>query len=298
MSESDFIFCDVNDWASAKKPDSECASDSDSCSSVYDYKESCVSGYYGEIVHALNPPAADDSIFYNNTLVDQEADNKSLTSNRSSNASHDDSDNDPDFNIEDYDSENSAEEFDSELDKHVHSTPETHRIVNGNSCKRALDTDKELCHDVSDIASQKSVDLTKSHTKKHVCVYCEKPYAKIVRHYEQKHKNELKVAEALAYPKQSRKRHALWTELRHKGNFAANKPVLANRVGTFIPARRPKNAIDLNDYLPCPHCLGSYKRSTLWRHSKKCLVKSEKDETKGRKMVVFKFVCCTLRQDQ
>ena len=343
MSESDFIFCDVNDWASAKKPDSECASDSDSCSSVYDYKESCVSGYYGEIVHALIPPAADDSIFYNDTLVDQEADNKSLTSNRSSNASHDDSDNDPDFNIEDYDSENSAEEFDSELDKHVHSTPETHRIVNGNSCKRALDTDKELCHDVSDmhsfsldkgckralntdkelchdvsdvhsfsldegckraldtdkelchdasdIASQKSVDLTKSHIKRHVCVYCEKPYAKIVRHYEQKHKNELKVAEALAYPKQSRKRHALWTELRHKGNFAANKPVLANRVGTFIPARRPKNDMDLNDYLPCPHCLGSYKRSTLWRHSKKCLVKSEKDETKGRKIsTIGKFL--------
>ena len=151
MSESDSISCGFHEWASAKKTDSknsdsECVSDSEPCSSVYDYNETCASDYYGEIVHVLNPPAADDSIFYNDTLVDLEADNKSLTSNCSSNASLllDNSDNDPGFNIEDYDSEHSDEEFNSELDKHVHSTPETHRILNGNSCKRAWSRSRVL----------------------------------------------------------------------------------------------------------------------------------------------------------
>lgn len=333
MSDSELKTCSINEWALSKSVDlqyqSESESECESCSSTsITYEEiaqafnppaddeSCSSIVY-EVIHVLNKPAADDSIFHNNTVVDEKVDNESLTSNRSPSASIllDNSDNDPDFNIDDeYESDYSDDELDITFSQNpcYHSTPETHRIPDRDSCNSTfLDnvcnvddfisissdgenngenntTDNQYINVhsiVNDKGScQKSVDSevagtsNKNDTKKHVCPFCEKSYSKIVRHFEQKHGDEVQVAKALSYPKKSKERHALWIELQHKGDFAANKPVMMNKVGTFIPARKPKKDIDISDYIPCPHCLGTYKRTTLWRHTRKCLLKSEQSE--------------------
>ena len=47
------------------------------------------------------------------------------------------------------------------------------------------------------------------HAKRNFCLYCEKSYAKIARHLEQKHSRESKVASALACPKKSKERAQL-----------------------------------------------------------------------------------------
>ena len=223
-----------------------------------------------------------------------------------------DSDNVPDRNIFDFHSASSDEEENtndnqssivhSQKDKDSGFDHASQKSVDselaGTSSIVHSQKDKDLCFNH---ASQKSVDSELAGTsnnepreteiKQHVCVYCEKTYTKIVRHYQQMHADEAKVAEALAYPKKSTQRHVIWAELRHKGNFAANKSVMLNKVGTFIPARKPKKSIDVDDYIPCPDCFGVYKKSFLWKHSKKCLSKSESGEANSkRKSTLGKFL--------
>lgn len=44
------------------------------------------------------------------------------------------------------------------------------------------------------------------YNKRHYCLYCSKPYAKIARHLDQKHSNEEEVARAFSNPKGSAQR--------------------------------------------------------------------------------------------
>ena len=64
------------------------------------------------------------------------------------------------------------------------------------------------------------------------------------------------------------------------GNYNHNVQVLETGVGELILARRPSEGVEAcpEDFLPCPCCLGFFKKDELWRHSKTCDFKLEEDK--------------------
>ena len=70
--------------------------------------------------------------------------------------------------------------------------------------------------------------------KKHSCSFCMECFAKLPRHLEQIHSDEIEVASILALPK-SRERKLKWAELRNQGNFGHNTQVI--KTGRIIPYR-------------------------------------------------------------
>ncbi|KAL5005605.1 hypothetical protein ScPMuIL_016763 [Solemya velum] len=125
--------------------------------------------------------------------------------------------------------------------------------------------------------------------KKNVCVYCNKLYAKLPRHLEQKHREELEVASALSFPKNSENRKLKWQELRNRGNFSHNRQVLSDNSGIIIPSKRPSKYSDVTvaDFLPCPSCFAFLRKKDLWRHDQvckqKCDPKKASENTAGRR---------------
>ena len=113
--------------------------------------------------------------------------------------------------------------------------------------------------------------------KSQCCFYCDKLVSKIARHYLNVHKDGLEVAKIAALPF-GKEREKLLEELRHKGNYYHNVKVLEKKSGQLIVARRPgpKEEVDPQDFLPCPHCLGFYRKKELWKHSKNCFFKTKK----------------------
>lgn len=110
--------------------------------------------------------------------------------------------------------------------------------------------------------------------KRHSCPYCQKQFAKLPRHLEQVHCDELDVAKALIYPKGSKERKGCMEILRNKGNFKHNYDVLSTGSGKLIPYRRPSHDSSAStDYKPCPICLGFFKKKDLWKHVKVCRTK-------------------------
>ena len=107
--------------------------------------------------------------------------------------------------------------------------------------------------------------------KKHACPYCSKLYAKMARHLEQMHNEELDVASALSSAKGSKERNTRLSLIRYKGNFMHNTEVLRQGEGTIIPGRRPSKAEHYQKFLPCGTCLRYVSKKGLWKHKKKCL---------------------------
>jgi hypothetical protein len=66
----------------------------------------------------------------------------------------------------------------------------------------------------------------------------------------------------------------LLTKLRNRGSFIHNSEVLQTGKGELSVVYRPSHHLeaDENDYVPCCHCLGSYRRYRLWRHVRSCTV--------------------------
>lgn len=56
--------------------------------------------------------------------------------------------------------------------------------------------------------------------KRHYCLCCSKPYAKMARHLERAHENKPDVAKALSFPKGSKERRKQLDYIRNRGNFA------------------------------------------------------------------------------
>lgn len=103
--------------------------------------------------------------------------------------------------------------------------------------------------------------------KKNYCFYCDKDVSHFVRHVLTWHETEITVQKILSLPKKSRARRDVIASLRKKGNFVKNR---AN--DTLRPVKRLKSndAARIDEYLPCSHCLGFYKKRSLYRHTKKC----------------------------
>lgn len=109
------------------------------------------------------------------------------------------------------------------------------------------------------------------YNKKLCCYFCGKiSRHRIQKHLENRHKNEIMVAQASA--KNSKKeRDRLFNKLKNLGNFKFNTEVLKGGDGDLIVCRRPsKETLTSFDYLPCIHCYGFFSRKELWRHTGKC----------------------------
>nr|XP_055064531.1 uncharacterized protein LOC129447001 isoform X2 [Misgurnus anguillicaudatus] len=126
---------------------------------------------------------------------------------------------------------------------------------------------------------------SRSYNKKQYCLYCSKPYAKMARHLEFVHRNEVEVAKAVAFPKRSKERRVQLNLLRKKGNFAHNTDVVRKGEGEMIACYRPKKCKNPKEFIHCIHCQGLYNKLSLWKHIKNCPLKPKDDDAQGRKRV-------------
>jgi len=75
------------------------------------------------------------------------------------------------------------------------------------------------------------------------------------------------VAKVLSLPKRSKERRRQWQNLTNKGDYSHNYKVLEHDDGIVIPKYRKKEA-EIDNYVPCQHCLGLYLKKDLWKHVK------------------------------
>lgn len=124
------------------------------------------------------------------------------------------------------------------------------------------------------ISLNKTPDGERLGKKRQFCLYCKKPYIKMARHLSQKHANEMDVAHALSFRKGSKKRLLLLEQLRKKGNYQHNVEVLKNGSGELITSKRTTKDYSVGVYLPCQYCLAFYIRHELWRHERRCQMRT------------------------
>nr|CAI5844350.1 unnamed protein product [Callosobruchus analis]CAI5867305.1 unnamed protein product [Callosobruchus analis] len=92
------------------------------------------------------------------------------------------------------------------------------------------------------------------------CFFCEKDVSHFSRHLETWHSNEIEVQRVFSHESKSKGRRIALSALAKRGNY------LNNRISDKLrPVKRATN-----EFLPCPHCLGFYKRKSLYRHSRNC----------------------------
>ena len=128
--------------------------------------------------------------------------------------------------------------------------------------------------------------------KRHFCVYCERPYFKIARHLEDKHKKELEVDTLLQLlPDEKDSNETLKTKrklrmsgflkLRKRGDYNHNIYVLQKGTGELVVERCPPQEVPYTSYLPCEHCLSFYFKKDLHRHISNCKSKVQTTQVKG-----------------
>lgn len=109
--------------------------------------------------------------------------------------------------------------------------------------------------------------------KRHYCLYCSKPYAKMARHLEHIHEDKCDVAKALSFPKGSRQRKQQLDDIRNRGNYAHNAAAMESGRGELVPFRRPPSEKEGNDFMHCAYCQALFTRKVLWRHLRSCRLK-------------------------
>ncbi|XP_058255761.1 uncharacterized protein si:ch211-266o15.1 isoform X2 [Hemibagrus wyckioides] len=176
------------------------------------------------------------------------------------------------------------------VDVDSNSQCETESTLNLKKCSGSLSSTKSspqsisnlssVCNSSSEPAMSQQISLNKTpdgerlRMKRQFCLYCKKPYVKMARHLGQKHAKEIDVAHALTFRKGSKKRLLLFEQLRKKGNYQHNVEVLKNGSGELITCKRATKDHSVGMYLPCQYCLAFYIRHDLWRHEKRCRVRT------------------------
>ncbi|XP_077355772.1 uncharacterized protein LOC144003419 isoform X2 [Festucalex cinctus] len=146
--------------------------------------------------------------------------------------------------------------------------------------KRQLQKGKRRVQEVKpDVIVKKMSGGKRKWDKKHYCVFCCRPQVKIGRHLLRKHGDEQEVLAASVLPAGSKERHLLLEQLRCRGNYQHNIEVIRQGSGEIVPCRRPSQEVDAMNYLPCPRCLGFFKRADLWKHQASCRRKMASDPT-------------------
>ena len=111
-------------------------------------------------------------------------------------------------------------------------------------------------------------------------MYCEKSYAKLPRHLNEKHKDEEYVIEYRDASNKDTKKKIL-EKIRNIGNHLHNREVLLTGKGQLFVKYRPTEAgANTNDFSPCPYCFAYFRTKDLWRH--KCQMKPEKGQSTMR----------------
>ncbi|KAL6466660.1 hypothetical protein MHYP_G00244640 [Metynnis hypsauchen] len=108
------------------------------------------------------------------------------------------------------------------------------------------------------------------YNKRHYCLYCCIPYAKMARHLEHAHQDKSDVAKALSFPKGSKQRKTQLDYIRNRGNYAHNAAVMESGKGKLVPFKRPPKEVQGNDFMHCAYCQGLFTRKVLWRHIRSC----------------------------
>ncbi|KAL1250629.1 hypothetical protein QQF64_018425 [Cirrhinus molitorella] len=108
------------------------------------------------------------------------------------------------------------------------------------------------------------------YNKRHYCLYCTKPYAKMARHLESTHADISDVARALSFPKGSKERKKELDYIRNRGNYAHNATVMESGKGELVPFKRPRKKVRGELFMHCAYCQGLFTRKVLWRHMSTC----------------------------
>lgn len=134
------------------------------------------------------------------------------------------------------------------------------------------DTDKfssDGC-DVTVMTLKKKDNGGRLYNKKFYCVFCSKPFNKMARHLESKHKDKPEVARAITFPKGSKERRIQFSVLRNRGNRFHNNQVIKEGKGMVIPRQQSSGPVNASDYMHCINCDAYLKRRSLWRHMQRC----------------------------
>jgi len=106
--------------------------------------------------------------------------------------------------------------------------------------------------------------------KQLACFFCPKLLKnKMKRHLMTVHQLEPEVATILALSSKSEQNVEI-SRLTNRGNFNHNARVLEAGAGMIIVARRSLTRCNVEDYLPCVHCLKMFVSGELGRHSEGC----------------------------
>ncbi|XP_024121096.1 uncharacterized protein LOC112142076 isoform X1 [Oryzias melastigma] len=122
---------------------------------------------------------------------------------------------------------------------------------------------------------KKKEDGSRLYNKSFYCVYCYKPFKKIARHLQSKHKDKPEVLKAFQCPKGSKERKIQLSLLRNKGNRIHNNKVLKEGKGMVIPRQQTSAPVKVTDFMHCINCEAYLKRKSLWKHMKRCHLSKE-----------------------
>ncbi|XP_052412665.1 histone-lysine N-methyltransferase SETD5-like [Carassius gibelio] len=133
------------------------------------------------------------------------------------------------------------------------------------------------------VSAYQKRDGARVYNKRHYCLYCSKPYAKMARHLESSHENKSDVARALSFPKGSKERKNQLDYIRNRGNYAHNAAVMESGKGELVPFKRPRKEVQGEDCMHCAYCQGLFTRKVLWRHMRTCRLQPQSDPPKPGK---------------
>lgn len=144
--------------------------------------------------------------------------------------------------------------------------------------------------EVSVMTLQKKEGGGRLYNKKFYCLFCSKPFSKMARHLESKHKDKPEVARAITFPKASKERRIQLNLLRNRGNRAHNNQVLKEGIGMVIPRQQPKKSVTASDYMHCVNCEAYLKRKSLWRHMQRCHLHKKVSRTCAHMLSQFQMI--------
>ncbi|XP_059406406.1 uncharacterized protein LOC132141148 isoform X2 [Carassius carassius] len=173
----------------------------------------------------------------------------------------------------------------SSLDCDTATTEKTHQQQKKASGTEEPGSSQKAIEGVVVSAFQKR-GVSRVYNKRHYCLYCCKPYAKVARHLEGSHANESDVAKALSFPKSSKERRKQLDYIRKRGNYVHNAAVMESGKGELVPCKRPSKEAQGKDFMHCAYCQGLFARKVLWRHMRTCMLQPQSVPLKpGKKRV-------------
>lgn len=156
-----------------------------------------------------------------------------------------------------------------------------------------LHDQKKIESDKIFVKSSNNIKGKRAWDKRYACVYCEKRFPKLPRHFSTMHTDESEVKKLIGLSElqsdsnetkkmKLKMRKEILDDLRRKGNFNSNIKVLKKGEGELVVKRCPPKEEHYSNYLPCQFCLEFFFKKDLFRHMKTCPCKREGiDEKSG-----------------